>query len=389
MEIKQYEDWSLGVYRAAVGKRMPLSVTVELTHRCNLRCGHCYNNQSLGSNGPANGELGTDEHFRVLDEVSESGCLWLLYTGGEILVRKDFLAIYPYAKQKGFLVTLFTNGTLITPEIAEYLAEWRPYSIEISLYGRSRETFERVTGISGSYNRCMRGIELLLERRLPLKLKTLVTRLNGHELWDLQRFAREDLGVEFRFDALINPRIDCTKEPLSFRLTPKEVVKLDLHDSRRGEEWMRFCQHFQGASVDVPQKLYQCGGGVSSFAIDPAGMLGACVLSRSENYDLRKGSFHQGWDPFLLEKTQRELSRRTKCVACEIRDMCGMCPASGELENGEAEEPVDFLCQVAHLRAYALRISIADHGECEYCRGGSSYYEMMRLAESIAADCGS
>ena len=70
-----------------------------------------------------------------------------MFTGGEIFARRDFLDIYTYAKRKGFLITLFTNGTLITPRIADYLAAWRPFAIEITLYGRTKDTYERLTGI--------------------------------------------------------------------------------------------------------------------------------------------------------------------------------------------------------------------------------------------------
>ena len=56
---------------------------------------------------------------------------------------------------------------MITPKVADCLAEWRPFAIEITLYGRTRETYERITGVPGSYDRCMRGIRLLLDRGLP------------------------------------------------------------------------------------------------------------------------------------------------------------------------------------------------------------------------------
>lgn len=383
MEIQQYEDWSLRVSQAIVEQRIPLNGTIEITCRCNVRCDHCYNNLPVACDIPEGGELSTEEHYRILDEITEAGCLWLLYTGGEIFVRKDFLDIYTYAKKKGLLVTLFTNGTLITPKVADYLSEWRPYAIEISLYGRSREIYERVTGVTGSYDRCMRGIRLLLERGLPLKLKTLVSRLNRHELWEMKQFAEQDLGLEFRFDAMINPRIDSSPKPLSLRLTPQEVVQLDLQDNKRAEEWRKFCQHFHGTFTNRPNKLYQCGGGISTFTINPAGMMGVCELSRQDHYDLRKGNFREGWEQFLLEICQREITRHTKCVGCEIHDMCGMCPPNGELENEDAEEPVDFLCQVAHLRAYALGISVEAHGECEYCQGGSRYQDLMQSVKEM------
>ena len=92
---------------------MPLQVSIEVTRRCPLECLHCYNNLPMGDLDAKQRELTKEEHFRVLDELVEMGCFWILYTGGEIFARKDFLEIYTYAKKKGFLITLFTNGTII------------------------------------------------------------------------------------------------------------------------------------------------------------------------------------------------------------------------------------------------------------------------------------
>src|SRR5258708_37666428 len=108
------------------------------------------------------------------------GTFWLLFSGGEIFARKDFLEIYTYAKKKGFLITLFTNGTLINDKIADYLVEWPPFSIEITLYGRTKETYETLTGIPVSYERCLGGIEHLRARKLPLKLEPGDTCSNRH-----------------------------------------------------------------------------------------------------------------------------------------------------------------------------------------------------------------
>jgi radical SAM protein with 4Fe4S-binding SPASM domain len=102
-----------------------------------------------------------------------------------------------------------------------------------------------------------------------------------------------------------------------------------------------------------------------------------CVLSPNDGYDLRNGNFQEGWEQFLYSLRQKEISKQTKCLTCTIRDMCGMCPANAGLESLDEEEPVDFLCQVAHLRAYAFDISIPPHGDCEYCEGGTKYVELM------------
>ncbi len=384
METQSYGDFSSAFHRKVGGQRLPISGTFEITRRCPLTCAHCYNNLPMADRTARLGELTLEEHRRILDEITEAGCLWLLYTGGEILGRRDFLEIYTYAKQKGLLITLFTNGTLVTPKVADHLAEWRPFAIEITLYGRTRETYERVTGVPGSYDQCMRGIRLLKDRGLPLKLKTVALTINRHEIQDMKQFSEEELGLEFKFDAMINPRIDCSQSPLAVRLKPEEIVELDVEDPKRLAEWRKFAEQFNGP-VHVPEQsdqVYHCGGGVNSFAVDPYGKMRICVLSQFDSYDLRKGSFREGWENALLKIRRKKTTRLTKCVNCQIKAMCGMCPANGELENGDPETPVDFLCQVAHLRAGALDLTVPAHGDCEYCEGGGQY---QNLSQSLAA----
>lgn len=386
MRTETYGVFSERLHGASASLRLPLSGSIEVTHRCPLTCAHCYNNLPMSDSAARQRELIREEHLRIVDELADAGGLFLLYTGGEIFARRDFLDIYTHAKRKGFIITLFTNGTMITPRLADYLAEWPPFAIEITLYGRTRETYEGLTGIPGSFDKCMRGIDLLLERRLPLALKTVGVSLNVHEIWDMQRFA-EDLGVHFKFDATMNPRIDCSQSPLAVRLTPEEVVMLDLQDGRRMDEWAIFAQkYFKPANPpERHDELYHCGGGVDSFAIDPYGGMSICVLSQRDKFDLRTGSISEAWDGFLRGVRRKKITRPTKCTDCELKSMCGMCPATAELENGDPEAPVDFLCRVAHLRAHAFGLPFGRHGECEYCEDGVGYEEMVRSVARVKA----
>ena len=149
MEQLSYGAFSADLHQRHTGERVPLQVSIEVTRRCPLECLHCYNNLPMADVEAKQRELSKEEHFRMLDELVAMGCFWILYTGGEIFARKDFLEIYTYAKKKGFLITLFTNGTIINEQIADYLAEWPPFAIEITLYGRTRETYEALTAIPG------------------------------------------------------------------------------------------------------------------------------------------------------------------------------------------------------------------------------------------------
>ena len=108
-----------------------------------------------------------------------------------------------------------------------------------------------------------------------------------------------------------------------------------------------------------------------------------CVLSQFDKYDLRKGSFRAAWEEFLLKVRRKKITRPSKCVACSIKAMCGMCPANGELENGDPESPVDFLCATAHLRAHAFGVDVTPHGECEYCEGGEGHEDLMTSLASL------
>ena len=131
--------------------------------------------------------------------------------------------------------------------------------------------------------------------------------------------------------------------------------------------------------------VYHCGGGISSFAVDPEGKMTICVLSHRDTYDLRTGSFREGWDSFLFKVREKKITRITKCTACGIKAMCTMCPANGELEHGDPEEPVDYFCHVTHLRAHALDLPVPPHGDCAYCEGGTGYGELVRSAEALKA----
>jgi radical SAM protein with 4Fe4S-binding SPASM domain len=385
MEHLTYGAFSADLHEKHSGQRAPLQVSIEVTRRCPLECQHCYNNLPMGDRDARSREMTTEEHFRMLDELVDMGCLWLLYTGGEIFARKDFLEIYTYAKQKGFLITLFTNGTLITERIADYLVEYPPFVIEITLYGRTKETYEDLTQISGSYDRCLRGIKLLRERGLPLKLKTVATSINKHEISAMRQFAEEELGVEFKMDGQINPRIDCSQSPLAVRLTPEEVVALDIAAPKGASEYRRLAQRDLASPPNLAQNdaVYFCGGGMNGFAINAYGEMGICVISQQETFRTQEAGLKRIWEKSLLELRTRKRTRVTKCAQCRIQSLCGMCPANGEMENGDRESPVEFLCHVAHLRAAAVGVVVPAHGECEFCVGGAEHDALLESARRI------
>jgi radical SAM protein with 4Fe4S-binding SPASM domain len=346
-----YDNFSDQMHRLTGSQRIPLNGSLEVTPRCNIRCQHCYLPFSQRA-GPRRDEMSLPQIRRILDELAEAGCLWLLLTGGEPFLRRDFLEIYDYAKQKGFIVTVFTNGTLLTQEIVDHLADWRPFSIEISIYGATEATYERVTGVPGSYARCMHGIEMLLEKGLPLKLKSVLLTLNVDEFNQMKHFS-ETRGLEFRYDGVINAGVSGELYPTQYRLSPHEIVAIEKQDPLLVERWPQFFKENIGRKVN-PRQMYVCGAGVSSFHIDGYGKLCLCISARMPSYDLLQGSFREGWEIFLKSMREQEYSPDFACGSCELRMTCSQCPAIGMTEFGDVEQRSPFICQVAHLRRAAF-----------------------------------
>lgn len=333
------------------GRRSPFSGSLELTFRCNNDCVHCYCNTPANDAAEIAKEMDSVIIKDLISQLADESCLWLLLTGGEPLLRPDFGEIYIHAKERGILITLFTNGTLIDERLADFLGEWRPFSCEITLYGATERTYEEITRVRGSYKRCLRGIELLLDRKVPLRLKTMALRRNVHEIPLMKSYA-EGLGLEFRFDPMINARLDMDKTPLSERLDAEDVIRLDREDEKRSAAWKEFC----GKNIGNPASdmLYPCSAGLDSFHVDPYGNLSPCIMARRDVYDLRAGTFRDGWSNFLGTLKEKSLSPANRCRQCGLASICGQCPGWAQVELGDDESPVKYLCEIAHKRAEAF-----------------------------------
>lgn len=352
---RSLSDWVERLDRQAKDRPLPWFVTLELTERCNLRCVHCYVNRPAGDDEVRRKEMALDRWQGILDQMAEAGTLWLLVTGGEPLLRPDFADFYLSAKRRGFHVMLFTNGTLLTPGLADLLAEYPPWQVEVTLYGATAETYERVTGVPGSYARCRQGIDLLLERELNLNLKTMAMTLNAHELDAMRRMA-DEWGTPFRWDPGVHSRLDGDRRPLACRLSPEEITVLEGKDPRRMQRWEEVC----GLPRLRPdgQRLFVCGAGTGTFHLDPYGGLYPCLTARWLRYDLLQGSVEKALGEFLPAVRALRRTTGSECRQCDLRILCQNCPAWAYGETGDPEAAEPFRCRLAHLRHQELGLTV-------------------------------
>lgn len=326
--------------------RVPFYGSLDFTRRCNLRCVHCYMGSAGHQRDSRSGEMDKKNIIALLDEIRDAGCLHFLITGGEPLLRTDFRDVYEHAKRIGLIMTVFTNGTMITGEILDLFADLPPHAVEITLYGATAGTYEKVTGVPGSYSSCIKGIEGLCSIGTSLTLKTMLMSVNSHEFPDIERMAKS-YGAKFRSDAALFPRLDGDRSPLSLRVPVEEAIGREFTADRR-LQWRKF--FLNNRKNRLGERLYSCGAGNSMFHIDAQGFLMPCIMVKDFRYDLKEGSFLFGWNHVISRLRERKTAPDNRCLGCDAISLCGFCPAFFLSETGDENHYSDYLCRMGKMR---------------------------------------
>jgi MoaA/NifB/PqqE/SkfB family radical SAM enzyme len=257
------EGW-FRVKQRALALAQPIGAYLELTYRCNWRCVFCYNPRHFDRRG-----LDGAEWTEVLDDLRELGTLTVTLTGGEPLAHPQFAAVARAARDRRLGIRLFTNGALVSEELADVIAEIRPLAVEMSLHGARAETHEHATGVTGSFEAMFRGLERLKRREVPLVVKSLLTRLNEHELDGMIALAAR-WGVDHQLDAAISPRDDGDDGPLDHRASPDAVALMFRRTAEQGSL----------PSAGREPGGVNCGLGRITVAVDPEGEVYPCLQWR-------------------------------------------------------------------------------------------------------------
>jgi len=364
--------------RRAGAQRVPLDGSLELTHRCNLRCVHCYLGDQKKIRPHRRDELSTAEIKQLLDELATAGTLNFTFTGGDPMLRKDFPELYEYAVRKGFLVTIFCDGALISPKVMAIFDRFAPRKVEVSIYGATAQTYEDITQVKGSYQRCIDGLDALKSHGFRFTLKTVLMQGNRHELEQMRDLA-DQYGVPFYFDTAIFPCLphadngksaapangihgipvvlgNARQAVTNYRIDPEEAAKLHLRDPRRVEEMADL--YVRSQKFPKSDDLYKCSAGKSTFHIDPYGNLQACTISTNGGYNIREGGFMAGWNGPIAALRSRKARPGSSCSSCDKQALCGGCPAFFYAENNAGDVKSNYTCETTHLIVEGLSEAI-------------------------------
>jgi radical SAM protein with 4Fe4S-binding SPASM domain len=318
-----YDDFWQRIHTNADKKAIPLRVMFELTYDCNFRCKHCYVPRSFRSCYRSK-QLKTKQVYKILEQLKDSGCLYLGFTGGEPFTRPDIFDILAYARKLGFQTIIYTNGSLLDNKAIRKLSVVSPNKIDITLPAMTEPAFEAITGIMGSHRSVFKGIEMLRRESIPLGFKSCLLKQNAPEIEEIKSFCRS-LKAAHRLDALLSCRLDGSPEPYAFR----GKFPTCKTGKSAGKTLNPGCSEEEGRTND----LFFCGAGRSQAAITPAGELKLCLMIPEPKYDILKLSFSKAWLKLRAAVRAIKPAKNNSCSGCDLQAYCSWCPARGWLFN--------------------------------------------------------
>lgn len=337
---------------------------LELTERCNNNCIHCCINLPADDSAARKKELSAEEIKNILKEAASLGAMSVRFTGGEPLLREDFEELYIFARRLGLKVLFFTNATLITKHLADLFSRIPPLEkIEVSVYGMKRESYEAATRIPGSFVAAWKGINLLVQKKIPFVVKGALLPSNKDEIEEFEAWAKKipwmDKPPSYSMFFDLRCRRDGRKNDKIKKLRYTAKEGLEILTRRRDEylkEMKEFCSKFIGPPGD---KLFSCGAGCSGGCVDAYGNFQLCMMLRAPGtvYNLKDGSLKDALEIFFprireIKASNSEYLKR--CAGCFLKGLCEQCPAKSWPESGTLDTPVEYLCEIAHSQARFL-----------------------------------
>ena len=336
----------------------PILVTWEITAQCNMgSCLHCH--IKAGIHGGSNSELTSSEAKGVVDQLADWGVVGIAFTGGESLLRHDFLELLEYATRSGLACYMATNGLLLTPETIKALKEAGLCLVHISLDGSHQQTHDRFRGYPGSFNQVIKAVKGCHDQGLQVALAATPTRLNASEMRDILQLAdslQVDWFITYNYVPVGRGGVELDLDAFN-----KEQLWSDLLEEAgrcRKTRWLSFAPQLSvfGKIIGRAYKLstthyyeplfassYQtmlksstaCMAGRYYLAIKADGRVVPCVFLPEEVGNVRDQKLADLWsDSQILANLRDHDKIEGFCGHCAYSASCGGCRARARAYTG-------------------------------------------------------
>ena len=319
----------------------PLQASLELTNRCNERCGHCYIDDFSDD---AQKKLTKDQWFDILHKLRDAGILYLILMGGEAMMSPYFWDILKKACDMGFHVSMITNGLKIKSlDVAKRLKDDGLSLVTMSLYSAHQETHDAMTKVSGSHARTLKAIDFLLATQIEVTLNCLLTKDNIDTIFDLYDYAKMK-NLMLKVDYNITPKLSGNLYPTKLRATKKQLQRYFL-------ELIKQYPHAGPSPSGENESSYICNAAKGKCAVTAYGDLLACIEIRKPLGSLLNTDFATAWES---EEAKKWRNLRVKDMegldSIEVQNFCDHCPGLSDHEHGNHLKMTDFANNVAHLK---------------------------------------
>lgn len=347
------------ILQKAAAAQRPVNGTLELLPLCNMNCAMCYIRRDRSEVESGGGLRTAEEWIGLGEEMKKAGVLFLLLTGGEPLLFPDFQRLYLELKRMGMVLTINTNGTLLDEKWADFFGREKPRRINITLYGADERAYEELCHYPGGFERAMRGIRLLKERGVDVKINGSVTKENNKDVKQIYQIGRE-LEIPVHMDTYMLPGIrerGLAIEQQS-RLAPEAAAAAELETVKTelGEEQFSFYVQRKIAQIENGPDIYPdgiaCMAGNCSFSVNWQGEMRPCVTIEEPSVPIFEMGFDAAWEK--MSGGAKKFRLHTKCVKCRLRPVCKTCVASAWLETGKYDGLPEYLCRYAKEYARLL-----------------------------------
>lgn len=375
-----YNTYEKTLINRALQKGIPLSASLELLPLCNMNCRMCYVRLSKNEM-EKKGRLRTaKEWISLAHQMRDAGTLFVILTGGEPLLYPEFKEVYLGLRALGMIVTINTNGTLLDEVWADFFAANPPRRMNITLYGTDRETYRNLCGFEKGYEKALRGIQLLVQRKIAVKINGSLVQANEKQIDEIVKIAKK-LGTAVNIDTYMYPAQRERAKPfnLQTRLSPEKAASAKLHFMKQTMETGAFEEMCRQTTEAVrlmeqetpkdrkdrqPEKMH-CQAGRTSFAVNWQGQMQPCVMLKHPSFPIFEMGVSHSWQQ--LQKAVNEICLSGECSVCKYRAVCHTCAACALHEGGNFDAVPKYMCRYAQVLADS-QIVLLQEKEKEKCR---------------------
>lgn len=349
--------------------RAPISGTFELTPVCNMNCKMCYVRMSREQQESIEPLHSAQEWIQLGRDAVEQGMLYLLLTGGEPFVHPQFREIMEGLQKLGLIISINSNGTLIDEETVEWMKQNPPSKINITLYGASDSTYEKLCGNPHGFTQATRAIRMLKEAGINVKLNCSLTPDNIDDLQEMLRIA-EELQVVLQATTYMFPplRKDSSSVGKNQRFSPEEAAYYQglTHKLQFGEqefdEGLRRLESLSAKTLENPTKSstvskkdrkMKCKAGLSAFWVTWQGNVGCCGMIPQSGNNVFNSDFSQAWQ--TVQDIRDSVLLPEECSNCAYQEECQPCAAMTFTETGHFDQVPRYKCQMMHEQVRQYR----------------------------------